>query len=67
MAQMFFFVSGGEEHGPVSGEQLKQAARDGGLDPDGRIRKEGSQNWTPASQVKGLFLDGHDKVRQAAG
>lgn len=67
MAQAFYYTDGeGEEHGPVSAAELKQAARDGVLKPTGKVRKEGG-GWTPASQVKGLFPDIHDHVREAAG
>lgn len=67
MGQFFHYESDGEEHGPVSAAELKQAAADGRLKPDDRVRKAGSDNWTPAAQVKGLFPDVHDRVRQAAG
>src|SRR3954449_8797857 len=67
MGQTFHYIDGGgEEVGPVSAAELKQAASDGRLRPTGKVRKEGG-GWTPAAQVKGLFPDGHQQVQAAAG
>lgn len=67
MGQQFFYTSGGEEVGPVTAAELKAAASSGKLKPNGKIHKDGSDNWTTASQIKGLFPDGQARVQQKAG
>jgi len=45
----------GQRFGPVPGEQLKQLASAGQLQPNDLIWKEGMANWIQAARVKGLF------------
>ena len=51
----YYYSREGQRFGPVPGEQLKQLAAAGQLQPDDLIWKEGMANWIQASRVKGLF------------
>lgn len=55
MASNWLYSSNGQQHGPISAAKLKQLAVDGGIGPDDLVCQEGSSNWVPAKQVKGLF------------
>jgi hypothetical protein len=55
MASNWLYSSNGQQHGPISAAKLKQLAVDGGIGLDDLVCQEGSSNWVPAKQVKGLF------------
>jgi cyclophilin family peptidyl-prolyl cis-trans isomerase len=66
MAQEWYYRENGQQHGPVTGAELKQLAAAGQLKPDDKVKREGKADWLLASQVKGLFPNMHDKVQQKA-
>lgn len=45
----------GEEFGPISAQELKDAAANGTVFPDTLVRKSGMDDWVMADKVKGLF------------
>jgi hypothetical protein len=45
----------GEEFGPVTAKELKQAAEAGTISPDTLVRKVGLDDWVTADRVNGLF------------
>jgi hypothetical protein len=51
----YYYSREGQRFGPVPGEQLKQLAATGQLEPHDLIWKEGMANWVQAARVKGLF------------
>jgi hypothetical protein len=55
MAAQFHYLREGQQYGPVSAEQLKQAAASGGLRPHDLVWSEGFTGWVQATKVKGLF------------
>lgn len=66
MAQEWYYDGNGQKHGPISGGELIQMARSGKLKPTDKVKKDGMADWLPASQVKGLFPDLHDKIQAKA-
>jgi hypothetical protein len=54
MSAQFHYLRDGKQVGPVSAEQLKQAAVSGVLRPQDLVWGEGLPDWVPASRVKGL-------------
>jgi hypothetical protein len=55
MAQGIYYDVDGRIGGPVTFLQLQLMASSGMLQPHHRVRKEESDQWFPARQVKGLF------------
>lgn len=55
MAAQWHYSKGGERHGPVSSEQLKQLAASGQIQPTDLVWRDGMAEWQKASAVKGLF------------
>ncbi|NQU20238.1 MAG: DUF4339 domain-containing protein [Candidatus Nealsonbacteria bacterium] len=55
MATQWFCEISGEQHGPVSSQQLKAMADKGRLTAEDRVRQGDDGSWVPASRVKGLF------------
>jgi hypothetical protein len=55
MAQGIYYDVDGRIGGPVSFLQLQLMASSGMLQPHHRVRKEESDQWFPARQVKGLY------------
>lgn len=51
----WYYAHEGQQSGPVSAQELKQAADAGRLTPDDLVWQEGMKDWTPARKVKGLF------------
>jgi hypothetical protein len=51
----WFYQLMGEEVGPVSLSQIRQAAVDRRIQPDSLLRREGSSTWISADRVRGLF------------
>ena len=51
----WYYAHDNQQHGPVSGSQLKQLADAGHLQPGDLVWKEGLPNWVAASSLKGLF------------
>jgi GYF domain 2 len=55
MASQWYYAKGGEQHGPISGRELKELATSGGLGPADLVWKEGMPEWRPAGGLQGLF------------
>lgn len=55
MASEWYYSHGGQRHGPVSSDQLKELVAAGKLRADDLVWKEGMDNWTPAGKIKKLF------------
>jgi hypothetical protein len=55
MGDEYYYSQAGQRCGPVPGEQLKQLAASGQLQPTDLIWKEGMPGWIAAAKVKGLF------------
>ena len=55
MEAEYYYSREGERFGPVPGEQLKQLAATGQLEPHDLVWKQGMANWVEAARVKGLF------------
>ncbi len=51
----WYFHHGGEQHGPVSFEELRRAAAEGKLLEDDLVWQEGTPNWVEARTVPSLF------------
>ena len=66
MGQQWYYEQDGEQHGPVTGAELKQLAAAGKLNAAAKVKRDGMADWLPAAQVKGLLPDVHEKVRQKA-
>ncbi len=56
MTQEWHYSSNGQQHGPITGSELKQLAASGKLKPTDVIWKQGMANWISAGSTKGLFL-----------
>lgn len=55
MASRWFYRVFDQEMGPVGFQDLAEMVRAGTLTADDRVRREFSQDWTPAREVIGLF------------
>ena len=55
MADQWYYTHSGQQAGPVSSQQLRQAAVAGQLLPSDLIWKQGMAAWALAGKVKGLF------------
>jgi hypothetical protein len=55
MRAEWYYTSGGQELGPVSGRELKEIASAGRIQPTDEVWREGMANWQSAASVKGLF------------
>lgn len=55
MATQWHYTKGGERHGPVSSDQLRQLAASGQIHPTDLVWRDGMAEWQKASSVKGLF------------
>ena len=53
--QLWFYAKNDEQLGPVSTAELKKLAGAGELAPDDLVWREGLDDWSPASKLKGLF------------
>src|SRR5258708_21017701 len=51
----WYYLSGGQQNGPVTGTQLKSLAASGGLTADDLVWNQSMAEWAPAKRVKGLF------------
>lgn len=51
MARRYFYDSGEEEIGPVSGEELLRLRAEGEIDNDTWVRRETSRTWRPLRGV----------------
>ncbi len=51
----WFYITAGQQHGPVSLHDLKMLARDGKLEPGDLVWQEGMPAWQPANHLEGLF------------
>jgi len=66
MAQGIYYEVDGRISGPVTFIQLQLLASSGMLQPNHRVRKEESDHWFPARQVKGLFSPAEVAAAMAA-
>ena len=55
MSARWFYEIDGREGGPISTVQLQLMANSGMLQPQHKIRKENSEQWSVAGDVRGLF------------
>src|SRR5262245_47996996 len=55
MATSYKYQRRGEEHGPVTAQELKDLADRGQLSPDDLVWREGMGRWVPAARLRGLF------------
>jgi GYF domain 2 len=55
MSARWFYEIDGREGGPISTVQLQLMANSGMLQPQHKIRKENSEQWSVAGEVRGLF------------
>jgi|GEM_PF-6918746 len=51
----WYYLSDGNEVGPINTEQLKERVQDGRIDPEDRIHLEGMEMWMRAVECRGLF------------
>jgi hypothetical protein len=51
----WYYTSAGQQVGPVTAAQLKQAAQSGQLTPTDLVWKDGMPDWTSATKLKGIF------------
>ena len=54
MASEWHYRKGDKQHGPVSASVLKSLAASGNLLPSDMVKKADSEDWKPASSVRGL-------------
>jgi GYF domain 2 len=57
MSQRIFYEIDGRVHGPINLTQLQLMAASGMLLPHHRVKREGTELWFPAQNVRGLFTD----------
>lgn len=55
MAGQWHYQHDGQKYGPVPAAELKRLATVGKLTPTDMVRREDTEKWVPAGQVKGLF------------
>jgi hypothetical protein len=55
MADQWYYARNNQKHGPLTPQQLRQAAATGRLQATDMVWKEGMQKWVPASSIQGLF------------
>lgn len=55
MSAEWHYSKSGNSFGPVSGQQLKQFAASGELQPTDLVWKEGMPEWRPVGEVRGLM------------
>lgn len=55
MAGQWHYQQDGQHYGPVPAAELKRLVSAGKLAPTDLVRREGTERWVPAGQVKGLF------------
>jgi len=55
MSEEWYYMSNGQQQGPISAIALRQMAAVGMLLPEDMVTKSGMASWVPASRVKGLF------------
>lgn len=63
----WYYMSGGQQHGPVSAAQLKSLASAGSLAPEDLVWNQSMPEWVAARRVRGLpFAGGVSAVKTAA-
>lgn len=62
----WYIVRGGNEQGPLTSDQLKQAAASGQIAPETPVRREDQRTPVPASKIKGMPLAPPIKLAQQA-
>lgn len=58
----WYYVSGDEQKGPVSAEELRSLARAGSIVNGTLVWKSGLSKWVPAHVVKGMFSEHADQA-----
>jgi hypothetical protein len=53
----WFYVIDDAKHGPITSDGIRKLARDGTIQPDTLLWREGFKDWHPARRIKGLFPD----------
>jgi hypothetical protein len=66
VGQEWHYRRNGQQHGPISGAELKQLAAAGKLGPADPVWKEGMAKWVSARSLKGLFPAAPAPVATAA-
>ena len=51
----WYYAKDGQQIGPVSLDQLREIARNGGITASSQVWNETMKDWTPAGQVPGIF------------
>jgi GYF domain 2 len=51
----WYYAKDGQQVGPVTFEQLREIARNGGITATSQVWNETLKDWTPAAQVTGIF------------
>ncbi|HUT12066.1 MAG TPA: DUF4339 domain-containing protein [Thermoguttaceae bacterium] len=54
MAVQWYYGRGGQQHGPVTTQQLQKLLASGQLQPSDLVWREGMAEWTAAEKVEGL-------------
>ena len=54
-AKVWWYANGSQQQGPISAQELKRIAAEGGLQPDALLWREGMAEWIAASSVRGLL------------
>src|SRR6185437_8748690 len=62
----WYFMSGGEQQGPVTAAQLKGLASTGTLKPDDLVWNQTMTEWVAARRVKGLPFAGQPAATKTA-
>ncbi len=55
MLQEWYYVQNGKQNGPVNLEELRELAGSGKLNPTDLIWNREMRDWTPASEIGGIF------------
>ncbi len=51
----WYYAKNNQQHGPVTGQELRAMVERGELGPNDLVWKDGMAEWTPASRIHGLF------------
>jgi hypothetical protein len=53
----WYYAKGGTQNGPVTFENLRELARNGGLDAKDLVWTSSMKDWQPAGEVEGLIAE----------
>ncbi len=62
--QLWQYIIGDQQLGPVTSEQLLQLAANGDISPETYVWTEGLEDWALAAQVEGLFPAGGNEAQE---